>query len=196
MERPGSRGNRALAFGGVSKAPTGNPIAPPPRPSTPVRGSGDAQVFAGSSQCAQRIGTGFGRIGTPLKPGAHLNSGLQSVGERPVTQQGMAGIQSSVQGPGRQVLDKSFYMNLLRAKKQEIIAVNDEMRVRSHMHHFVRDNNSVLEMLLHVIKPAIDIKKHILVQNNRGLICWHIKAMHSLMNTINTRQAFECMVQL
>lgn len=129
MERPGSHGNRALAFGGVSKAPTGNPIAPPPRPSTPMRGSGAAQAVGGFSQCAQRIGTGLGRVGTPLKPGTPFNPGLHSAFDRPVTQQGMTGIQGSVQGLGRQIQDKTFYMNLLRAKKQDIMVVNEEMRV-------------------------------------------------------------------
>lgn len=135
MERPGSRGSAALSFGGVSKAPTGNPIAPPPRPSTPSRGGfGTAFNVAagrgGPPPTAQRLGTALGRPGTGMRPGtASLNPNLQVGGERPVTQQGMAGLQGASHGPGRQIFDKSYYMNLLRQKKQDVVVVNEEMQV-------------------------------------------------------------------
>ncbi|GMH40442.1 hypothetical protein BSKO_08346 [Bryopsis sp. KO-2023] len=141
MERPGSRGNRALSFGGVSKAPTGNPIAPPPRPSTPGRmgtavpagppptaGRGAGMFKPAPPPTAQRLGTAGGRPGTGLRPGtASLNPNLQVGGERPATQQGMARIQGGSQGPGRQIFDKSYYMNILRQKKQDVLSINEEM---------------------------------------------------------------------
>lgn len=139
----------ALSMGGVSKAPTGNPIAPPPRPSTPGRvGTPSTREAFGPPQTASsrwsgpglfggavgqpphRIGTASGRPGTGMRPGtASLGRNLH-VEERPVTQQGMAGMKGGRQGPGRQILDKSYYMNMLRRKKQEIIEENESMRVR------------------------------------------------------------------
>lgn len=42
------------------------------------------------------------------------------INARPVTQQGMSGMKTAGQGPGRQVADKSFFLNTLRVKIQEI----------------------------------------------------------------------------
>ncbi|CAM6026765.1 unnamed protein product [Sphagnum balticum] len=58
-----------------------------------------------------RPGTPGGCIG--------LNTELK-VESRPVAQQGMMSVRTSLQGPGRQVLDKSYYMSRLRSKKQEL----------------------------------------------------------------------------
>ena len=52
------------------------------------------------------------------------------VSERPVTQQGMSGMRTAGQGPGRQVLDKSYFMAELRQKKADLIKANEEMEVR------------------------------------------------------------------
>ncbi|CAK9876806.1 unnamed protein product [Sphagnum jensenii] len=58
------------------------------------------------------------RPGTP-GGGIGLNTELK-VENRPVAQQGMISVHTSLQGPGRQVLDKSYYMSRLRSKKQEL----------------------------------------------------------------------------
>eukprot|EP00899_Mesostigma_viride_P011857 jgi/Mesvir1/20672/Mv14885-RA.1 len=67
-------------------------------------------------------GTAAGRGMRPpsanRRPGTGLNN--LEVAARPVTQQGMAGIRSGQQGPGRQVQDKSYFLNELRAKKQDL----------------------------------------------------------------------------
>jgi len=55
-----------------------------------------------------------------------LNTDVQ-VAERPVTQQGMMGMKMKAQGPGRQVLDKSFYLGELRNKRQALQTVVSEM---------------------------------------------------------------------
>ena len=41
--------------------------------------------------------------------GSHLR-----VADRPVTQQGLSGMRTASQGPNRQVLDRSYYLGLLR----------------------------------------------------------------------------------
>lgn len=49
-----------------------------------------------------------------------VNTNVQ-VADRPVTQQGMTGMRTAgAQGPGRQVADKSFFLNGLRQKKSEL----------------------------------------------------------------------------
>jgi hypothetical protein len=47
------------------------------------------------------------------------------ISARPVTQQGMSGMKTAAQGPGRQVADKSFFLNTLRVKIQEITSGDD-----------------------------------------------------------------------
>ena len=52
-----------------------------------------------------------------------VNTDVQ-VADRPVTQQGMTGMRTAgAQGPGRQVADKSFFLNELRQKKSELSKV-------------------------------------------------------------------------
>jgi len=60
------------------------------------------------------------------RPGTGLNTEVQ-VADRPVTQQGMTGMRTAVQGPGRQVQDKSYFLNEMRLKKQQLAQVLDQM---------------------------------------------------------------------
>lgn len=68
-------------------------------------------------------GTGMAPPGTgmmnPLMGGSVLQQGLK-VDERPVTQQGMGGMKTAGQGPGRQIFDRSYFIGLLRAKQSEL----------------------------------------------------------------------------
>ena len=58
--------------------------------------------------------------GIPARPGSGRRGvGLKTnvqVADRPVTQQGMTGMRTGNQGPGRQIQDKSYYLGELRAK--------------------------------------------------------------------------------
>lgn len=58
-------------------------------------------------------------------------STLFQVNERPVTQQGMSGMRTAGQGPGRQVLDKTYFMAELRQKKAELIQITEKMEVKT-----------------------------------------------------------------
>ena len=51
--------------------------------------------------------------------GSVLQQGLK-VDDRPVTQQGMGGMKTAGQGPGRQIFDRSYYIGQLRAKQSEL----------------------------------------------------------------------------
>lgn len=58
-----------------------------------------------------RPGSRGGLIGT----GGVLSSQIK-VADRPVTQQGLSGMKTGIKGPQRQILDKSYYLGLLRAE--------------------------------------------------------------------------------
>lgn len=98
MDRPTSKGSRA----GTPKPGTSR------RPGT--------QSLNAQSQS--------GRPGTVTRPTASRRGGgggvAQSTGygteDRPVTQQGLKGVKASLQGPGRQVADTSFYKAELQRK--------------------------------------------------------------------------------
>jgi intraflagellar transport protein 74 len=65
------------------------------------------------------------RLGTAARPssrggGAVSGAAIPNVADRPITQQGMMGMQQQVQGPGRQVFDKSYWIATLRRKIDEI----------------------------------------------------------------------------
>merc|ERR1719197_1006204 len=68
-------------------------------------------------------GTGMAPPGTGMQQGMMGGSVLQQglkVDDRPVTQQGMGGMKTAGQGPGRQICDRSYYIGLLRAKQSEL----------------------------------------------------------------------------
>ena len=63
------------------------------------------------------------RGGTAYNGGLPVNLGTQaapSLTNRPVTQQGLAGIKTAPQGSKRQVYDRSYYLNALRQKNIEL----------------------------------------------------------------------------
>lgn len=66
---------------------------------------------------------GSGRLGTGQQEvnygGVGLNTNV-NIADRPVTQQGMAGLRTASAGKGRQVQDVSYYLGLLRTKMGEL----------------------------------------------------------------------------
>ncbi|XP_038625810.1 intraflagellar transport protein 74 homolog [Tachyglossus aculeatus] len=62
-----------------------------------------------------------GSRGGILGPSGLLTSHIKVV-DRPVTQQGLRGMKTTVKGPQRQILDKSYYLGVLRMKISEFIA--------------------------------------------------------------------------
>ncbi|XP_016075984.1 PREDICTED: intraflagellar transport protein 74 homolog isoform X5 [Miniopterus natalensis] len=94
--RPASRGGIGL----TGRPPSG--IRPP---------SGSIRVATGMPPGTARPGSRGGLIGT----GGVLSSQIK-VADRPVTQQGLSGMKTGIKGPQRQILDKSYYLGLLRAE--------------------------------------------------------------------------------
>ncbi|NXH47919.1 IFT74 protein, partial [Dicaeum eximium] len=60
-----------------------------------------------------------GSRGGSLTPGGVLSSQIK-VADRPVTQQGLSGIKTAMKGPQRQILDKTYYLGMLRSKINEL----------------------------------------------------------------------------
>uniref|UniRef100_A0ABI7YZ67 Intraflagellar transport 74 n=1 Tax=Felis catus TaxID=9685 RepID=A0ABI7YZ67_FELCA len=94
--RPVSRGGMGL----TGRPPSG--IRPP---------SASIRVATGMPPGTARPGSRGGTIGT----GGVLSSQIK-VADRPVTQQGLSGMKTGMKGPQRQILDKSYYLGLLRAE--------------------------------------------------------------------------------
>ncbi|XP_057183621.1 intraflagellar transport protein 74 homolog [Triplophysa rosa] len=107
-QRPVSRGS----FGPISgRPPTG--VRPP--------------------ETAVRVGTamvpGTGRPGTRSGPlAAGVLSSQIKVADRPVTQQGLSGMKTGMKGPQRQILDKSYYLGLLRSKVNELSTESSKLQ--------------------------------------------------------------------
>ncbi|NP_001002385.2 intraflagellar transport protein 74 homolog isoform X2 [Danio rerio] len=103
---------------------------------------------AGRPQTASRVGTamapGTARPGTR---GAHLATpGVLSaqikVADRPVTQQGLSGMKTGIKGPQRQILDKSYYLGLLRSKINELTM--ESSRLQKDIDTFNQENSVYL----------------------------------------------------
>ena len=77
-----------------------------------------------------------------MRPGSRaglgpLNTNIQ-VAERPVTQQGMMGMKVQAQGPGRQVMDRSYYLAELRKRCQKL---SDEIhKMNTEADRYNKDN--------------------------------------------------------
>uniref|UniRef100_A0A9J7XR76 Intraflagellar transport 74 n=2 Tax=Cyprinus carpio TaxID=7962 RepID=A0A9J7XR76_CYPCA len=108
-QRPVSRG----FFGPVSGRP---PTALRP-PQTAVRVS--TVMIPGSTRPGSRAGT----VASPGVLSAQIK-----VADRPVTQQGLSGMKMAMKGPQRQILDKSYYLGLLRSKISELTMESSKLQ--------------------------------------------------------------------
>lgn len=87
-----------------------------------------------------RLGTGrlgTGRLGTGVQPvytGVGLNTEV-NIKDRPVTREGMVGIAPGTMGPGRQVVDASYYVGKLRQKTAELTTEIDKMKAEVEQFH-------------------------------------------------------------
>ncbi|XP_058683651.1 intraflagellar transport protein 74 homolog [Poecile atricapillus] len=89
---------------------------------------------------AGRIGTAMppgtarpGSHGGSLTPGGVLSSQIK-VADRPVTQQGLSGIKTAVKGPQRQIMDKTYYLGMLRNKTNELTAEINKLQEEAEMY--------------------------------------------------------------
>uniref|UniRef100_A0AAR2KA80 Intraflagellar transport 74 homolog n=1 Tax=Pygocentrus nattereri TaxID=42514 RepID=A0AAR2KA80_PYGNA len=84
-----------------------------------------------------RPGTRGGPIATPGVLSAQIK-----VTDRPVTQQGLSGMKTGGKGPQRQILDKSYYLGLLRGKINELTAETSKLQKEIDM--FNQENSVYL----------------------------------------------------
>ena len=105
-------------------------------------------------------GTGMMPPGTGMQMGMMGGSVLQQglkVDDRPVTQQGMGGMKTAGQGPGRQIFDRSYYIGLLRAKQSEL---NQEIeKIHQKWERLQQDHASFFKLAQRQQTLEDDVKK-------------------------------------
>ncbi|NXO79279.1 IFT74 protein, partial [Sitta europaea] len=68
-----------------------------------------------------------------LTPGGVLSSQIK-VADRPVTQQGLSGIKTAMKGPQRQIMDKTYYLGVLRSKINELTTEINKLQEEVEMY--------------------------------------------------------------
>ncbi|NXH51183.1 IFT74 protein, partial [Rhabdornis inornatus] len=71
--------------------------------------------------------------GGSLTPGGVLSSQIK-VADRPVTQQGLSGIKTAVKGPQRQIMDRTYYLGMLRNKTSELTTEINKLQEEVEMY--------------------------------------------------------------
>uniref|UniRef100_A0A663N8Y7 Intraflagellar transport 74 n=1 Tax=Athene cunicularia TaxID=194338 RepID=A0A663N8Y7_ATHCN len=88
---------------------------------------------------ATRIGTGM--LPSSSRPGSRGGSSATGVlssqikvADRPVTQQGLSGMKTAMKGPQRQIMDKTYYLGLLRSKTNELTTEINKLQEEVEMY--------------------------------------------------------------
>lgn len=93
-------------------------------------GPGSARPPQTAVRVSTATGPGSARPGSRSGPGASpgVLSAQIKVADRPVTQQGLSGMKTGIKGPQRQILDKSYYLGLLRSKINELTMESSKLQ--------------------------------------------------------------------
>lgn len=78
------------------------------------------------------------------------------VTDRPVTQQGLSGMKTGVKGPQRQILDKSYYLGLLRSKITEL--TTETSKLHKEVENYNQENSVYLSYEKRAEGLAVEIK--------------------------------------
>ncbi|MEE6459061.1 hypothetical protein FKM82_000525 [Ascaphus truei] len=112
---------------------------------------------------ASRLSTvmlpGTGRPGTrggPLGVGGVLSAQIK-VTDRPVTQQGLSGMKTGMKGPQRQVMDKSYFLGLLRSKVSEL--TTEMVKLKKEIDSYNQENSVYLSYEKRAEALAVEIKE-------------------------------------
>lgn len=114
-----------------------------------VPGTGRLPTAIRPPQTAIRVATGM-VPGTGVRPGTRggptatpgVLSAQIKVTDRPVTQQGLSGMKTGMKGPQRQILDKSYYLGLLRSKINEL--TTESSKLQKEIDTFNQENSVYL----------------------------------------------------
>uniref|UniRef100_A0A2R8Z9U0 Intraflagellar transport 74 n=1 Tax=Pan paniscus TaxID=9597 RepID=A0A2R8Z9U0_PANPA len=97
-----------------------------------------------------------GSRGCPIGTGGVLSSQIK-VAHRPVTQQGLTGMKTGTKGPQRQILDKSYYLGLLRSKISELTTEVNKLQKGIEMYN--QENSVYLSYEKRAETLAVEIKE-------------------------------------
>uniref|UniRef100_G1S2T2 Intraflagellar transport 74 n=1 Tax=Nomascus leucogenys TaxID=61853 RepID=G1S2T2_NOMLE len=97
-----------------------------------------------------------GSRGCPIGTGGVLSSQIK-VASRPVTQQGLTGMKTGRKGPQRQILDKSYYLGLLRSKISELTPEVNKLQKEIEMYN--QENSVYLSYEKRAETLAVEIKE-------------------------------------
>ncbi|XP_063768200.1 intraflagellar transport protein 74 homolog [Eleginops maclovinus] len=130
---------------------------PPSGIGRPLSRSGTAVPGAGRPPTAVRPPPTAIRVTTGMVPGTSGHPGMRGgipigtpgvlsaqikVADRPVTQQGLSGMKTGMKGPQRQILDKSYYLGLLRSKINEL--TTETSKLHKEIDNYNQENSVYL----------------------------------------------------
>ncbi|XP_026528063.1 intraflagellar transport protein 74 homolog isoform X1 [Notechis scutatus] len=121
-------------------------------PSSSLRPPSAALLGGGMPPGTSRPGTRGGSIGT----GVVLSSQIK-VADRPVTQQGLSGMKTGMKGPQRQIMDKSYYLGVLRGKINELTTEINKLQKEIDMYN--QENSVYLSYEKRAESLASEIKE-------------------------------------
>ncbi|XP_045918101.1 intraflagellar transport protein 74 homolog [Micropterus dolomieu] len=144
---------------------------PPSSMGRPVSRSGSVVPVAGRPPTAIRPPPTALRVATGMVPGTSGHPGMRGgipiatpgvlsaqikVTERPVTQQGLSGMKTGMKGPQRQILDKSYYLGLLRSKINEL--TTETSKLHKEIDNYNQENSVYLSYEKRAEGLAVEIK--------------------------------------
>ncbi|XP_060093172.1 intraflagellar transport protein 74 homolog [Heteronotia binoei] len=121
-------------------------------PSSSLRPPSAALLGSGIPPGTARPGT----RGVPLGTGVVFSSQIK-VADRPVTQQGLSGMKTGMKGPQRQVMDKSYYLGVLRSKINELSTEINKLQKEIDMYN--QENSVYLSYEKRAESLASEIKE-------------------------------------
>ncbi|XP_034428198.1 intraflagellar transport protein 74 homolog [Hippoglossus hippoglossus] len=144
---------------------------PPSSMGRPMSRTGSVAPGAGRPPTAVRPPPTAIRVATGMVPGTSGHPGMRGgipsatagvlsaqikVTDRPVTQQGLSGMKTGMKGPQRQILDKSYYLGLLRSKINEL--TTETSKLHKEIDNYNQENSVYLSYEKRAEGLAAEIK--------------------------------------
>ncbi|XP_068090725.1 intraflagellar transport protein 74 homolog [Hyperolius riggenbachi] len=141
------------------RPPSARPISRGGIASVPNRPPSAMRVPPTAARLSTAMPPGTARPGTrggPQGPGGVLSAQIK-VADRPVTQQGLSGMKTGMKGPQRQVMDKSYFLGLLRSKVNEF--TSEMTRLKKEIDTYNQENSVYLSYEKRAEVLALEIKE-------------------------------------